>query len=310
MTIPYRTVGEEEELAFVRFARSVGSTVPRRQLGRYLQQLRGESNLSVQRVSEELSCSVQKIWRIEVGLTAVRTPDVKALCEVYRATPEFTALLVDLAGQGSPAGWWQPEGEGVPDWFEPYLVLESSAEWIRHYDGELPHSLLQTVAYMTDAMRLCRPDLDGAGRRRRVELRQQRQKLLDRSAPTAPRLEFIVSEAVLLRPVADRAVMAEQLHHLALLNERPYLSVRVLPLAAGPHPGSVSGAFALLDFPRPRRQDGELPVVYQEGPTGGLYLDRPADIAHYESVWGLLDKLALSADDSTLAIKSAAAEYE
>jgi hypothetical protein len=52
----------------------VGSTVPRRQLGRYLQQRRTEGNLSVRRVCAELGCSPQKLWRIESGLATVKVP--------------------------------------------------------------------------------------------------------------------------------------------------------------------------------------------------------------------------------------------
>lgn len=288
--------------------RSTGSTVPRRQLGRYLQQLRGESNLSVQRVCSELTCSSQKIWRIEAGLANVKVPDVKALCEVYRATPELTELLVDLARQGGLPAWWQPSGDATPEWFEPYLVLESSADRLRHYDGELVHGLLQTVPYMTEVIRLGRPGLTEDARRRRIESRRQRQRLLDRIGPTAARLEFIMSEAVLRRSIADHEAMTEQLHHLAELNERPNISVRVLPLVAGPHAASMSGTFALLDFPRPRRRDGEPPVVYQEGATGGLYLDRPAEISFYERAWRSLDGLALSARESTEVINSFAGE--
>ena len=86
------------------------------------------------------------------------------------------------------------------------------------------------------------------------------------------------------------------------------ISVRVLPLVAGPHAASMSGTFALLDFPRPRRRDGEPPVVYQEGATGGLYLDRPAEISFYERAWRSLDGLALSARESTEVINSFAGE--
>lgn len=44
-----------------------GSTVPRRQLGRYLRQLREKKGLSVKAVAEILECSFQKVWRIEKG---------------------------------------------------------------------------------------------------------------------------------------------------------------------------------------------------------------------------------------------------
>lgn len=102
--------------------------------------------------------------------------------------------------------------------------------------------------------------------------------------------------------------MREQLRHLVRLNERPNLSVRVLPLAAGPHHAALTGSFALLDFPRPRRRDGELPLVYQEGATGGLYLDQPGDITFHERAWRSLDALALPVEQSNDMINSFAGE--
>lgn len=284
---------------------SSDSTVPRRQLGRYLQQLRGEGQLSVRQVSAELTCSPQKIWRIEAGLTRVKVPDVKALCEVYQATPEFTQALLGLVRQSDqPTGWWQRHDETAPEWFEPYAILESSADRLRHYDGELLHPLLQTVPYMTEAFRTGCPDLSADARDRRIALRRRRQKLLDRRGPAVPRLEFIISEAVLRRPIADHRAMSEQLRHLVALSDRPNLSIRVLPLVAGLHAASTAGSFALLDFPRPARRDGESPLVYQEGATGALYLDRPEEISFYEGAWWSLDGLALSAGESKKVIDS------
>lgn len=290
---------------------SVGSTVPRRQLGRYLQQLRSESHLSVQRVCAELTCSPQKIWRIEAGLANVKVPDVKALCEVYQTTPEVTELLVDLARQGSPAGWWQPHlDEEPPERFAPHLTLEASADRLRHYDGELVPALLQTIPYLTEMTRIDHPGLTEETRRRRIALRLRRQRLLERPGPTMARLEFILSEAVLRRPIADHPAMIAQLRHLTRLNERRNISIRVLPLVVGPHAASVVGAFTLLDFPHPRRREGESPIVYQEGVTGALYLDRPEEISFYERVWRSLDGLALSAGESSDLIDSFAGERQ
>jgi transcriptional regulator with XRE-family HTH domain len=259
----------------------IGSTVPRRQLGRYLQQRRTEGNLSVQRVCAELDYSPQKLWRIESGLATVKVPDVRALCEVYAIDPEMTKLLVGLAKQGSPTGWWQAYNDAIPEWFEPYVVLESSADRLRHYDTELIHGLLQSVPYMTEVMRVGRPDWADEKRARGIELRLQRQKMLGRSGPLRARMEFILSEAVLRRPIRDHAAMADQLRYLAEVNEFPDISVRVLPLSVGPHAASVAGA---------------------------LYLDRPVEIARFESIWQALTELALSERESSDIIHSFAGE--
>jgi hypothetical protein len=60
-----------------------GSTVPRRQLGRYLRDLRNRSRLTVRAAATELEWSEAKIWRIETGQTGMRSLDVETMCRIY-----------------------------------------------------------------------------------------------------------------------------------------------------------------------------------------------------------------------------------
>jgi len=55
---------------------TTGSTVPRRQLGRYLRDLRSKERLTVRAAARMLEWSEAKIWRIESGHTALRSLDV------------------------------------------------------------------------------------------------------------------------------------------------------------------------------------------------------------------------------------------
>ncbi|GIG85618.1 helix-turn-helix domain-containing protein [Plantactinospora endophytica] len=283
------------------------TTVPRRQLGRYLRRLRDEGGMTIRTAGEAIECSTVKIWRIESGLQQVRTPDVQALCDVYQAPPEVTETLVKLARQTAD-GWWQAYGDAVPDWFELYVSMEEATDRIRHYNGELVPGLLQTRRYMEEMMRIGRPDWTDDDRERRVELRLKRQRLLGRKRPAAPQLDVVLSEAVLRRPLADHAAMVEQLRHLTTLNERANVRIRILPLAVGPHRASIGGAFTLLTFPQPKRDRGDPPMIYQEGPTGALYLDRPEDIGVYDAIWRDLARLALSEAESIDVIDSFAGE--
>src|ERR1700757_1672198 len=74
-----------------------GSTVPRRQLGRYLRDLRGAAGLTVRAAARELERSEPTIWRIESGLTSTRSVEVRVMCELYGATQEMTSALTALA---------------------------------------------------------------------------------------------------------------------------------------------------------------------------------------------------------------------
>ncbi|NYF59337.1 helix-turn-helix domain-containing protein [Micromonospora purpureochromogenes] len=282
----------------------VGSTVPRRQLGRLLRQFRTEAGVTLDAAAEALEYSRQKIWRIESGLGPVRVLDVKAMCELYHVSPEMTEAMRGLAAETKSKGWWHAYGDAVPSWFELYVGLESAAAHLRRYDESLIPGLLQTRQY---ALGLFQPGsrLSVEERERAVDVRMQRQALLTRRLPKPPRLEAVLAEAVLRRPVGGSSVMSGQLSHLIKASELPNVSIRVVPLAAGPHPGAVAGSFVILDFPATKggRAAPEPSVVYSESLTGALYLDKPEELAAYESTWKGVDALALGEAESMDMIK-------
>ncbi|MBY8870471.1 helix-turn-helix domain-containing protein [Micromonospora sp. PLK6-60] len=285
-------------------ADDLGSTVPRRQLGRLLRQYRTEAGVTLDAAAEALEYSRQKIWRIECGLGAVRVLDVKAMCELYGVSDELTEAMRGLAAETKSRGWWHAYGDAVPSWFELYVGLESAAAHLRRYDESLIPGLLQTRQY---ALGLYHPGsrLSAEERERAVEVRMQRQGLLTRRLPEPPRLEAVLSEAVLRRPVGGSGVMTGQLNHLLETSELPHVSVRVVPLAAGPHPGAVAGSFVILDFPATNkgRTPPEPSVVYSESLTGALYLDKPDELAAYENTWKGVAALALGEAESKEMIK-------
>ncbi|PWU51832.1 transcriptional regulator [Micromonospora sp. S4605] len=286
-------------------AEEIGSTVPRRQLGRLLRQFRNEAGVTLDAAAEALEYSRQKIWRIECGMGPVRVLDVKAMCELYGVSPEMTEAMRGLAAETKSKGWWHAYGDAVPSWFELYVGLESAAAYLRRYDESLIPGLFQTRQYARAIYRLDRPGASESDRERAVEVRLQRQALLTRRLPAAPRVVQVLSEAVLLRSVAGHGVMSEQLDHLSRLSELPNVSVRVLPLAAGPHPGAVAGSFVILDFPPTKggRAAPEPSVVYSESLTGALYLDKADELQAYEAAWKGLDSLALGEAESRDMIK-------
>ncbi|MGI5215583.1 helix-turn-helix domain-containing protein [Plantactinospora sp. CA-290183] len=275
----------------------MGSTVPRRQLGRTLRQLRTEAGVTLDAAADALECSRQKVWRIESGLGVVRSLDVKAMCALYDVNPELVTALVGLATQTRAKGWWHAYGDAIPEWFELYVGLEAAASRLRFFYDAMVPGLLQTRDYAL-AVYQHRSPMTEEERDRLVEVRLQRQSLLTRRLPSAPRLELIIHEAALLRIVGSRETMAAQLCHLLEVGARPNVSIRVLPLAAGLHYGAVAGTFVMLNFPPGNRSTPEPPIVYCESLTGALYLDRPNELAAYESVWAGLNTLALDEGQS------------
>ncbi|GAB7041991.1 MULTISPECIES: helix-turn-helix domain-containing protein [Catenuloplanes] len=281
-----------------------GSTVPRRQLGRYLRRLREQAGVTVKAAAAELECSIQKLWRIEKGAVPVRGADVKVLCQRYGASEEMTQALVALAKETKAKGWWHSYGDVVPRWFEVYVGMEAAASRLRMYEPSLVPGLLQSRDYADAAIRADQPGMGDEERRRRVDLRRERQELLARSFPEPPALEAIVCETVLRRDPGPPGVMARQLAYLQKAGEQPHISIRVLPLAIGLHRASVAGAFTILEFPSEGNERREPPTVYSESLTGAIYLDKSQEIEAYEEVWVSLAASALSEGDSAAMITS------
>lgn len=283
----------------------IGSTVPRRQLGRLLRQYRTEAGVTLDAAADALEYSRQKIWRIESGMGSVRVLDVRAMCELYRVSPEMTGAMRDLAVETRSKGWWHGYTDAIPSWCELYVGLESAAARVRTYEEALVPDLLQTREYATVLHRLDQPDATEAVHNRGVEVRLRRQEQLNRRRPGPVRLTAILSEAALRRLVGDRGVVTRQLEHLLTVLEPPQVSIRTLPFTAGPHCGAGAGSFTVLDFPvtRTGRAETEPSVVYRASLTGALYLDKPDEVVAYETAWRSLDALALDEAESREMIK-------
>jgi hypothetical protein len=221
--------------------------VPRRQLGRYLRDLRGRQHITVKMAVELLEWSGTKIWRIETGQTSLRSHDVEIMCRIHAAPPETTQALMGLAKETKAKGWWHAYGDVIPENFDIYLGLEEAASQLAWYEPELMPGLLQTKDYAR-AVIGADLDIDAAEIDRRVQLRIERQALIRR--PTVPlNLRVVLNESILRRPVGGRVVMAAQLNALVDAGELPNVRLRVVPFTAGLHHGLMTGPFVILRFP-------------------------------------------------------------
>jgi transcriptional regulator with XRE-family HTH domain len=287
---------------------TTGSTVPRRQLGRYLRELRNGQRLTVRAAAERLEWSEAKMWRIETGQTSLRSLDVEAMCKIYGAPADLTEALMGLARETKARGWWHAYGDVIPEGFDVYIGLEEAASQLSWYEPELVPGILQTEGY---ARTLIQTHNRGVGEEeisRRVHVRMARQPLIRRA--TAPlQLQVALNEAILRRPVGGPPVMAEQLDQLVQVSGLPNVSLRVAPFSAGAHPGVMSGPFVILRFPADGDgQDSEPATVYKDGFTGALYLDKPPEVERYTQAFGSIRDACLDEDASRSLIQQAAEE--
>ncbi|GAB3143694.1 helix-turn-helix transcriptional regulator [Micromonospora sonneratiae] len=284
-----------------------GSTVPRRQLGRELRRLREEeARIPQVEAAKALDCSVTKLWRLERGELPIRTPDVKAMCELYGADEKTTEALTAIAPHTKAKGWWHDYAE-IPSWFELYIGLEQAASSLREYHTDLVSGVLQTREYATAIFQRHPAQLADEEVERRVAVRMRRARLLTRLDPPAANFDIVLDESVVRRTVGNAGVMATQLRRLAEANELPNVSIRVLPINTELHGGALAGgSFTVLDFPARH----EPTTVYVEGLTGALYLDKPTEAEGYAWAFSDVRAAALDIAASKDLFWSIAREYE
>ncbi|MFC6011558.1 helix-turn-helix domain-containing protein [Nocardia lasii] len=291
-------------------ATGVSSTLPRRQLGRYLRDWRTKAGLTIAEAARRMEWGASTLQRLEKGhADRIRTIDIHELCRIYGIPGELADGLAGLAQQAAVKSWWHAYGDLIPENFDIYLGLEASARRLRIYQSELVPGLLQTAEYVRALNSLVQPHDSTDEIERRVALRMQRQALITRDHAPAE-IEVVLHESVLRSVVGDAKVMAAQLRSLAEASTRSNVVLRILPFSAGVPLGVSTGPFTVLEFGTDGKgQPVEPPVVYAEGFTGDLYLERRADVRRYDRAHDCLQRHALDIPPSTHLLRQVAKEY-
>ncbi|MET8773571.1 helix-turn-helix transcriptional regulator [Nocardia sp. NPDC050713] len=285
---------------------TTGSTMPRRQLGRHLRDLRNRARMTTRMAAQQLEWSEAKIWRIETGQTSLRSLDVEAMCKIYGAPGDLVGPLTALAKETKARGWWTSYSDVLGEGFEIYIGLEEAARQLSTYENELVPGLLQTEEYARALLSAARPDAPAAEIERRVQLRLARQALVTRGESPV-QLTAVISEAVLWRRVGGADVTAGQLEHLRRMCDLPNVRLETVPPESGYHAGMEAGRFVMLEFPEGRMGEApEPPVVYVEAFTGPVYLDKDNEIDRYRKAFADIKSVAVDArqvlDDARAAI--------
>ena len=262
-------------------------TLRRRELGALLRARRLDQGLTVEQVAAQLLCSPSKVSRMETGQRGATQRDIRDLCDFYGINdPAERELLVTLAKEGKQQGWWQTYE--LPH--ATFVGLEQEATSMKVYHSAVIPGLLQTGDYVRALHDASTPDVDPGVIEQRIEERMRRQELLDRDQP--PRIEIVLDEAALHRPIGGPAIMRRQLDRVLESVGRPSLDLQILPFEIGAHP-ALESDFIILEF-----ADQSLNVVFVEGLIGPVYLERAHDVQRYLQVFERLRVMAASPQDS------------
>ena len=283
-------------------ASNVNPTVRRRRLGQELRRLRELKGMTAEEVAERLLVSQSKISRLENGRRSISQRDVRDLCGVYEVEDHrIVDSLMQMAKDSRHQPCWRHAFGDIP--YSVYIGLETDAASLRVYEPQVVPGLLQTQRYAEALIAGALPESGSADVEKRVSVRLRRQERI-KEAEHPLRLWAVIDEAALHRLVGDKQLMREQLEHLVELSQLPHVTVQVLPFDMGAHPG-ILGQYAILEFP----DASDSSVVYIEGVTSDLYLEKANDVQRYSVMYEHLRAQALNVDQTRQFIADIAKEY-
>ncbi|MER5767571.1 helix-turn-helix domain-containing protein [Streptomyces sp. NPDC001985] len=282
-------------------ASNVNPTVRRRRLGLELRRLRELKGMTAEEVAERLLVSQSKISRLENGRRSISQRDVRDLCGVYEVDDHrIVDSLMQMAKDSRQQGWWHAFGD-IP--YSVYIGLETDAASLRVYEPQVVPGLLQTRPYAEALISGALPESGAADIDKRVGVRMRRQDRV-KAAEQPLRLWAVIDEAALHRVVGGKQLMREQLEYLIELSQLPHVTVQVLPFDMGAHPG-INGQYAILEFP----DATDSSVVYIEGVTSDLYLEKANDVHKYSVMYEHLRAQALNVEQTRVFIENIAKRY-
>ncbi|MET9226025.1 helix-turn-helix transcriptional regulator [Lentzea sp. NPDC003310] len=257
------------------------STVRGREFGDAMRELLRAAGLTNRAAAELLGWQEAKVSELLNGKEGVSDVDLAKLLGLLRTPPDECDHLMALHHDAHIRDWLQPTGSAAPDRVRTLREHERIASDISGWSMNVVHGLLQVPDY-TWHLGLAKP-LDELDARVLVENRVVRQTAVLDGQRT---ISLYLHEQALRLPVGNADVMAEQLHHLLRLSVRPYLTIRLIPTAFGPHAG-LAGDFDLLKFKKIP------PLVYVESEGANVFLEDQASVGRYETVLKSLDRTAL-----------------
>jgi transcriptional regulator with XRE-family HTH domain len=269
-------------------------------LGKRLRELREKAGKDSASVEARLRCSQAKVSRFERGGVLISLGELETLLAFYEVDEDTrTAVLSMWEDARVPSKKVEGLSE-LPRRMQTLVKLQNEASVIKYLQPLVVPGLMQTEEYAT-AIHEADEFIPEESVARSVAIRLRRQQIMEEPRP--PQFRVVLDEAVIRRVVGTQESMARQLERIIHLNERDNVTIQVRPFTAGAY-GTMSGAVTILEFP-----DEEDPAsVYLEYPAGGEWVEDPASVASFESVFDDASRTSLSASETNELISARIAE--
>jgi transcriptional regulator with XRE-family HTH domain len=274
-----------------------------RRLAAQLRELRDGAGLTQEEVAERTGKDRSTLYRLEAAQVRPQRSTLIQLLDLYGVEGTRRDELLGLLKSADQRGWMQPYRSALPAVYSDYISFEDEAAAISNYESLFIPGLLQTADYARAQLRGTLPYASADDVEKRVTARMERQALLDRDS--APKLWAIIDEAAARRVVGGAVVMSAQLTRLVEADDRPNVTVQIIPFQAGAHPG-MDGSFVVLEFEGAPEQT----VIYTESAAGGLFLEEDAEVHRYMLMFEHLLSAALRPQASADLLAAIAAGHE
>jgi hypothetical protein len=190
--------------------------------------------------------------------------------------------------------WWRRHR--LTTEYQRFVGYEAMASRINVYQALFVPGLLQTADYaraITSAVIRRDPAHPGVTARVQVRMKRQHDFLGRLDKPNAPELVALIDEAVLRRPVGGTTVLRDQFDQLIEMARRPHISIVVMPMQIGAHPG-LGGTFEMLEFPN----SDALDILFVESGTCDFVLKHSAATSAIRDIVADLRAAGLNGDDA------------
>ncbi|MEU9731056.1 helix-turn-helix transcriptional regulator [Streptomyces sp. NPDC048002] len=229
----------------------------------------------------------------EFGTAVGYGEDLVYKIEAGRRIPrkEYLDKADEVLGAGGliAAAWEDVRKVRYPKKVRALAKMEARAVEIGVYECSNIHGLLQTPEHARALLESWMPAYSPEDLERLVAARVARQSVYERMP--APALAFVLEEATLHRNVGGTMVRRQQFERLLEVGKLRHVTLQVMPLDSGPHPG-MSGRIELLKF-----EDGTA-VGRSDGAFNGRPVSDPRELRILELRWGTIRAQALPPRES------------
>lgn len=265
-------------------------TQRQKRLGAELRKLRTAADVTTDYAAGLLGMDRTRIANMESGIRTINAERVRTLASNYDCGDQaYVDALVAMA-ETQGRGWWEQYRGTLPPGLLDIAELEWHAKRVLTVQTVHLPGLLHTEDYARCVFEAVLPPLSRLEVELRVKHRLERQCILSESV-ARPYVAY-VHEAALHMQFGGRATMQAQLDSVLTASERPHITVRVVPFAAGAFPGA-GHALLYAEGPVPPLDTAQVDTAH-----GAEFVHADAQLAKYRAHLAWMDHHSLTPEKS------------